>query len=771
MNSLVNLRHSLTTLITLFVFLHVTTSFAQLTEQLGTQLRANGNNCNTGQSETRIAARAGYIGTVGANVFPKVGDVTNLFITFQVLGTPCTLEGVYAEIGLPTGATLAVTNNRPVRCLLGGNEVTTNPEFNCRIFNEPTIFGGIVLGTNLLFANQTFTINVPVRFNSALNNGALRFGIRSSSATNDLFPEKSITVPNPALTASIAYPNPSTTNISSSSGTLNAVVTNNFSAGNVFFDFGTTTAYGTTSAAIAISTANAASNVNLPFNNLTPNTLFHWRARFVSGGQTFTGSDQTFRTAAAPANSFRLTVNKAGNGIGFVSDTTGLIVCGTTCSSSFTSGSTVTLSAQLATAGFVFAGWSGGGCSGTGDCQVSMTSDKTVTATFNTVPAATGSLAVTINGLSLPALVQISKKNDPASVRTLTATTTLTDLGPGNYRIRAFSVKEGSLTFFASGVPQQIVVEGGALASVTVAYTAATGPVLELSRNLKVAVNEAADSDGTVSVAPVIKDCVGGECNFSFTDGLIVTLTATKSGDSIFTGWGGDCATSGTAPTCILPIENRTGFSGEVTASFASGSDLELSLGEQNPETLSLIGSTQNTLFQVNAKAIRELSLRTLELSVAGSANDASDISKVQVFLDSNNDGKFSAGEEELATGDISENNGRVTLNLATPLTIAAGETKTFIVTWDVDPSVLDAIAFMLPFGLLGLGFAKKKTVLALLFAGSLLLTSCQSTPTQSRQSSTYTFSLNTVTAELATGGEAVVQGLPLVTQTLTVPR
>jgi hypothetical protein len=42
----------------------------------------------------------------------------------------------------------------------------------------------------------------------------------------------------------------------------------------------------------------------------------------------------------------------------------------------------VTLTATAAS-GSTFAGWSGGGCSGTGTCTVTMTADKSVTANFD----------------------------------------------------------------------------------------------------------------------------------------------------------------------------------------------------------------------------------------------------------------------------------------------------------------------------------------------------------------------------------------------------
>jgi hypothetical protein len=74
-----------------------------------------------------------------------------------------------------------------------------------------------------------------------------------------------------------------------------------------------------------------------------------------------------------------LTVNKSGSGGGSVSCNGGA------CASSYADGTTVTLSAS-ADAGSTFPGWSGGGCSGTGNCVVTINSDTTVTATFDANP-------------------------------------------------------------------------------------------------------------------------------------------------------------------------------------------------------------------------------------------------------------------------------------------------------------------------------------------------------------------------------------------------
>jgi peptidoglycan hydrolase-like protein with peptidoglycan-binding domain len=80
---------------------------------------------------------------------------------------------------------------------------------------------------------------------------------------------------------------------------------------------------------------------------------------------------------------YSLTVTKAGPGSGNITSTPSGIACGSTCSASFSSGTTVTLTA-FATDGF-FNGWSGGGCSGLGTCVVTMDAAKAITATFQTL--------------------------------------------------------------------------------------------------------------------------------------------------------------------------------------------------------------------------------------------------------------------------------------------------------------------------------------------------------------------------------------------------
>ncbi|GEM_PF-1686129 len=78
---------------------------------------------------------------------------------------------------------------------------------------------------------------------------------------------------------------------------------------------------------------------------------------------------------------YTLTVINANVKFGTVTSNPGGIVCGTTCSANYASGSNVTLTA-IPVSGYEFTGW-GGACSGYGNsCKITMDSAKTVTANF-----------------------------------------------------------------------------------------------------------------------------------------------------------------------------------------------------------------------------------------------------------------------------------------------------------------------------------------------------------------------------------------------------
>jgi len=156
----------------------------------------------------------------------------------------------------------------------------------------------------------------------------------------------------------------------------------------------------------------------------------------------------------APPAQVQLNVTKGGTGSGTVTSTPSGINCGATCSASFNTGTSVTLTAT-ASSGSTFTGWSGGGCSGTGTCVVSLSSNTAVDAGFAPIP---------------------------------TSTLSVTKSGTGS---------------------------------------------------------------GTVSSSPSGINC-GATCAAAFPTGNSVTLTATASSGSTFTGWsGGGCSGTG---TCVVTL-------------------------------------------------------------------------------------------------------------------------------------------------------------------------------------------------------------------------
>lgn len=111
---------------------------------------------------------------------------------------------------------------------------------------------------------------------------------------------------------------------------------------------------------------------------------------FSGWGGACTGTASTCTVSMASAQAvtatftlpvYTLTVSLSGTGKGSVSSSPAGISCGSTCSASFNSGTSVKLTAAPA-AGNKFAGWSGA-CSGSStSCTVSMSSARSVTASF-----------------------------------------------------------------------------------------------------------------------------------------------------------------------------------------------------------------------------------------------------------------------------------------------------------------------------------------------------------------------------------------------------
>jgi hypothetical protein len=87
-------------------------------------------------------------------------------------------------------------------------------------------------------------------------------------------------------------------------------------------------------------------------------------------------------TYATPPPKDTLTVHLSGSGYGSVAISPPGAFCSFTCSHEYEAGTAIILS-ETPDSGSTFAGWSGGGCSGTTPCHLTLAGDTEVTATFN----------------------------------------------------------------------------------------------------------------------------------------------------------------------------------------------------------------------------------------------------------------------------------------------------------------------------------------------------------------------------------------------------
>lgn len=126
-------------------------------------------------------------------------------------------------------------------------------------------------------------------------------------------------------------------------------------------------------------TLTAAPNANSTFTG--------WSGGGCSGTGTCTVRMDSARSVTATFSiiTFELAVRRLGTGGGTITSSPPGIACGSACSGTYDIGTVVPLTATPA-ADSTFAGWSGGGCTGTGPCTVTIDSDKTLSCPFDHSP-------------------------------------------------------------------------------------------------------------------------------------------------------------------------------------------------------------------------------------------------------------------------------------------------------------------------------------------------------------------------------------------------
>ena len=264
-----------------------------------------------------------------------------------------------------------------------------------------------------------------------------------------------------------------------------------------------------------------------------------WTGACTGVGACVVTMDQA-RTVGAnfTVNQVALSVSKAGNGAGAVTSTPAGIACGATCTAPFNAGSTITLGAVPST-GSTFTGWSGGGCSGTGSCTVTLATSTTVTATF-TLDRYTLTVAKTGTGASYGTVT-----STPAGITCGTTCSASFDHGT---MITLTAAGGAGATF--DGWPAGSGCTGTGTCTLTL--TAATSISARFTlRQYTVTAVIGGTGTGTVTSSPTGISCPG-TCTRATDYGSTITLTARPAANHTFTGWSGaGCTGTG---TCVITV-------------------------------------------------------------------------------------------------------------------------------------------------------------------------------------------------------------------------
>jgi uncharacterized repeat protein (TIGR02543 family) len=278
-----------------------------------------------------------------------------------------------------------------------------------------------------------------------------------------------------------------------------------------------------------------------------------------SGACTNTTGTCTVTMSAAKSVTANFTGNQtlslAVTGSGSIASAPSGYTCATTtpCTSSVTTGNSYTFTATPAT-GYTFTGWSGGVCTGTGTCAVTMNAAKTLTANFT--PNQTLTLAVLGSGsiASSPSGYNCSNSTTPCQNTTLTQGTalTLTATPATGYTFTGWS--------------------GACSGTSTCAVTLSTAQSVTATFTANQALTLAVVGSGSIASSPSGYSCATTSCPFSVTQGTALTLTATPATGYTFTGWsGGTCTGTG---TCAVTLSTAK----SVTATFTANQTLSLAV-------------------------------------------------------------------------------------------------------------------------------------------------------------------------------------------------
>ncbi len=227
-----------------------------------------------------------------------------------------------------------------------------------------------------------------------------------------------------------------------------------------------------------------------------------------------------------------LIVSVTGAGSGTVTSVPSGISCHPTCSSSFTYGTNVALTATPA-AGSVFTGWTGA-CTGTGGCSVTMDQARSVTAAFAPTEQLSAAKAGTGHG---------SVTSSPAGIDC--GSTCAHAYGYGtSVQLTAIPAIGSAFTGWSGAC--------SGTGSCTVTMSQARVVTASFAKRPPVTLKVSRVGSGSVISHPSGINC-GTACSHRYSYGTKVTLIAHPASAYVLTGWSGACAGT-TSATCVLSM-------------------------------------------------------------------------------------------------------------------------------------------------------------------------------------------------------------------------
>jgi uncharacterized repeat protein (TIGR01451 family) len=270
-----------------------------------------------------------------------------------------------------------------------------------------------------------------------------------------------------------------------------------------------------------------------------------------------TNNSATQNSSVVPV--YRLAAAIAGNGSGTVTSDSGLdgaLACGSTCTASFLSGTTVNVTVNPS-AGSLLGSWSGA-CSGNSNpCTITMDGDKTVTANFVLGKKLTAALAGTGTGTvaSADGVLYCPSAVSPCSALFLPGASVVLAGNPDNNSLF------GSWGGACSGTTNSCTVTLDADKSVTANFIL----------GMTLSVTLAGTGSGSVTSNSGGINCAAGPCSANYLPGTVVSLLAVPAGTSVFTSWSGSC--TGKDPrVCSVTLNSNQ----SVTATFNPPPDFSL---------------------------------------------------------------------------------------------------------------------------------------------------------------------------------------------------